>query len=349
MKNLSIHEIFKISTQYKASDIHLLTGRPPILRIDGLLKEIEKTDILNPETIKEMVFSILSEQQREKFLVTKELDFSCQVGDIARFRINLYQEKGNLALSGRVISTKLPTMEEILMPKIAYKLTTLNQGLVLITGPTGCGKSTSLAAMINLINNERACHIVTLEDPIEYVFPHQKSIISQRQFGNDFLSFSEALKHVVRQDPNVIMVGEMRDLETIAAALTLAETGHLIIATLHTQNASETIDRIIDVFPPYQQDQIKLQLSLSLKGVISQQLLAKSDGGRIACREILLNTPAIANLIRESKVAQIKSVIQTSAKEGMTTMDQDIKKLYKEELIEKETAIAHMINPQELK
>lgn len=346
--NLNVNEIFRIAANRKASDVHLLVGKQPILRIDGVLKEIENTGILTPEIMEEIAFSVLPEQQKKEFLALKELDSSYEIDNVARFRVNLYWERGNIALAARVISPLLPTMEDISMPKISYTLARLNQGLVLFTGPTGCGKSTSLAAMIHLINEERSCHIVTLEDPIEFVFPHSKSIISQRQLGSDMLSFAEALKHVVREDPNVIMVGEMRDLETIAATLTLAETGHLILATLHTQNASQTIDRIIDVFPPHQQNQIRLQLSISLKGVISQQLLPKIDGGRIASREILLNTPAVANLIRENKIAQIKAIIQTSAREGMTTMDQDIKRLYKQKMLTKETAKAHMISPQEL-
>jgi len=229
-----------------------------------------------------------------------------------------------------------------------YDLVRGRQGLILVTGPTGCGKSTSIAAMVDLINSERRAHIVTLEDPIEFIFEPKNSLIRQRQLHTDFMSFPAALKHVVRQDPNVIMVGEMRDLETIASALTVAETGHLVLATLHTLNAAQTIDRIVDIFPPFQQEQIRVQLSMELKGVVSQQLLPRIGGGRIAAREIMLNTPAISNLIRENKVAQMKTVIQTSGKIGMQTLDQDIKRLYEGGQITLETAQAYMINSESL-
>jgi twitching motility protein PilT len=235
-------------------------------------------------------------------------------------------------------------MEELNMPDVVYNLTRIPKGLVLLTGPTGCGKSTSLASMVELINNERSAHIITLEDPIEFLFTSKKSIIVQRQLNRDMASFADALKHVVRQDPNVIMVGEMRDLETISTTITLAETGHLVLATLHTYSAAQTIDRIIDVFPPSQQNQVRLQLSISLQGIICQQLLPKIDGGRIAAREILINTPAVSNLIRENKVSQIKTVIQTSADVGMTTMEQSIRQLYKDRLISQEISTQHMLN-----
>jgi len=333
-----IDKYFKIAVAKKASDLHLVVGKPPILRIDGELYEIEKEPILDAKTVERLVFEILMENQKEKFIRTRELDFSHQIGDGSRFRANAHWEKDNVGLVARVISRKIPTMEELLLPPVVYSMTRAKQGLILVTGPTGCGKSTTLAAMINLINHEIKAHIVTLEDPIEFIYEPIKSIIKQRQLGSDILTFASGLKHVLRQDPNVIMVGEMRDLETISTTLTLAETGHLVLATLHTHNAGQTIDRIVDVFPPYQQPQIRLQLSLSLNGIISQHLLPRKGGGRIAIREILVNTPAIANIIRENKIPQIKTVIQTSSEEGMISIEQDLKRLAEEGYIDKATA-----------
>ncbi|MEK7211980.1 MAG: PilT/PilU family type 4a pilus ATPase, partial [Patescibacteria group bacterium] len=263
--------------------------------------------------------------------------------DGGRFRVNIFFEKGNMSLAARVISQKIPTMEELDLPAIAGKFTELPHGLVLVTGPTGSGKSTTLASMVEAINNSRDENIITLEDPVEYLFAAKKSIIRQRQLGVDMVTFAEGLKHILRQDPDVIMVGEMRDLETIAAALTMAETGHLVFATLHTWSAAQTVDRIVDSFPAHQQQQIRLQLALTLRGIITQQLMPKKGGGRIAVREILVNNPAVANLIRENKVAQIKTVMQTSAKEGMTTLAQDLKRLLKEDLIEKSVAEAMVV------
>lgn len=343
-----IDNILKEGVKRKASDVHLMVGRPPIFRIDGELIEYEKERPLTPEVAREYVFSILSERQKEIFLSQRELDLSYEVSGVSRLRVNCHWEKDNVGLVARIISSSIPTMEELIMPKIVYDLLRLKQGLILVTGPTGCGKSTSLAAMINFINQERSVNIITLEDPIEFIYsPNSgKSIIRQRQLGTDMLSFAQALKHVLRQDPNVILVGEMRDLETIAATITLAETGHLVLATLHTYNAGQTVDRIIDVFPPFQQPQVRLQLSLFLKGIISQQLLPKIGGGRIAAREILLNNPAISNLIRENKIAQIRTVIQTSSNEGMFTMDQDLKRLYENGYIEKRIAKSYMSSVQ---
>ncbi|MFH1767365.1 MAG: type IV pilus twitching motility protein PilT [Patescibacteria group bacterium] len=343
-----IDKLLQIASEQKASDLHLLVGKPPILRIDGQLTELTEFSPLTPDDTQRLVFSILTKEQQQKFTLEREMDLSYGLEGISRYRVNIHWEKGNVGLVSRVVKSTVPTMEELALPEVVYQLTRIKQGLILMTGPTGCGKSTTLAAMINLINKERNAHIITLEDPIEYLFQSDKSYIRQRQYEKDFLSFADALKHVVRQDPNVIMVGEMRDLETIAAAITVAETGHLVLATLHTLNAAQTIDRIIDVFPPHQQEQVRLQLALELRGVISQQLIPKEGGGRVAAREIMINTPAVSNLIRENKVAQLKSVIQTSADEGMVSIDQDLKRLHQENIITKETAQAYMMNPKSL-
>lgn len=338
---MHLNNLFQIATLKKASDLHLVANRRPILRIDGELHEIKEEPVLKPKELEKIVFEILSAEQKEKFIKTRELDLSYEFKG-SRYRVNLHFEKGNVGLVARVIPQAVPTLEDIMMPGIVYELTRLPQGLILVTGPTGHGKSTTLAAMLNQINKERICHIVTLEDPIEFLFSSDRSIIKQRELGSDMFSFAEGLKHILRQDPNVIMVGEMRDLETIAATLTLAETGHLVLATLHTYSAAQTVDRIIDVFPPHQQTQIRLQLSMVLAGVISQRLLPKIGGGRVAAKEILINTPAVANLIREQKTSQINTVIQTSAEKGMTTMEQDLKRLVSEGLIAREVAQTYL-------
>jgi len=345
---MNIQEIFKAAVDHKASDIHLVVGRKPTLRIDGDLREIETTDALTTDTIHDLVYPMLSEHQIEKFEKERELDLSYEVPNVSRYRVNLHWEKNNVGLVARVVSSTIPTLEDLAMPEVVHRLLAYDQGLVLVTGPTGSGKSTSLAAMVNLINLERTSHIVTLEDPIEFLYTSQKSIVKQRQLGTDILTFESGLKHVLRQDPDVIMVGEMRDLVTIAATMTLAETGHLVLATLHTINAAQTVDRIIDVFPPYQQDQIRIQLSITLRGIISQKLLKKVGGGRVAAREILLNTPAVSNLIRENKIAQIRTVIQTSSEDGMVSMDQDLKRLFQLGHIDRESAIEHLVDPQTL-
>ena len=343
---MTIKEIFQLAVKKNASDIHLVVDAPILLRIDGQLVGVEAKNILSKKEIEQMVFSLLDEEQKRRFLDNKELDFGYENEEEARFRINLLYERGNVGLVARVITDKIPTLEDLLMPKVVYDLVNLQQGLILVTGPTGCGKSTTLAAMINYINQNRSASIVTLEDPIEFRFKHDRSVIIQRQLGSDMVSFNRGLKHVLRQDPNVIMVGEMRDLDTIATTITLAETGHLVLATLHTYSAAQTIDRIIDIFPPYQQTQVRMQLSTTLVAVISQRLIARIKGGRIAAREILINTPAVANLIRENKIAQIKTVIETSSRDGMSSLDHDLKRLYDAKTISKENAQAHMNNPE---
>jgi twitching motility protein PilT len=345
---MKLEDLFKIAVDQKASDLHLVVGLSPILRINGELKPIKNTEKITTKLAQDLIMPILTERQKQELIDNRELDLSQDIKTGQRFRVNLCWEKDNLGLVARVISADIPTLEEVKAPEIVYKLLELNQGLILTTGPTGCGKSTTLAAMVNYINTSRSCNIVTLEDPIEFIFKPIKSIIKQRQLNTDMLSFENALVHVLRQDPNVIMVGEMRDLATIAATVTLAETGHLVLATLHTHNAAQTIDRIIDIFPSHQQQQIRLQVSMTLKAIISQKLIPDKKGSRVASREILLNTPAVSNLIRENKITQIKTVIQTSAQEGMITMDQDLINLYNDGAITKEVAQSYMVNPEML-
>ncbi|MDP2944720.1 MAG: PilT/PilU family type 4a pilus ATPase [bacterium] len=344
---MDINNLFKLAAVKKASDIHLLFGRMPILRIDGELVDINEAVVagnfapLTTIDLESFLDVMLTKEQKTRFLDKRDLDLGYQVEDY-RYRVNFSFEKNNINIVARIIDEHQPTLKEIGMPIVVENLLDLSQGFILVTGPTGCGKSTTLAAMINHINSTRRANIVTLEDPIEFMFKPDKSIISQRQLGTDMLTFGSGLKHVLRQDPNVIMVGEMRDLETISTAVTLAETGHLVLATLHTYNAAQTIDRIIDIFPPYQQGQIKSQLSLVLTAVISQRLLPRIGGGRVAAREILLNNEAVANLIREGKIAQIKSTIETNYSIGMVTLDRHIKELYQAGGISREVALGQM-------
>jgi len=343
---MQLQELFKVALSQRASDLHLLVGLKPFIRVDGVLRPLETLEVLTAETIAAIIFESISPEQKAKFLAEKELDLSMKLGEEARFRVNVYYEKDNLAFAARVILPQIPTMEDIALPKVVWNMIADPNGLILVTGPTGNGKSTTLAAIVNYLNQTQPYHIVTLEDPIEFIFQPVKSIISQRQLVTDMVSFSAGLKHVLRQDPNVIVLGEMRDLETMGAALTLAETGHLVLATLHTQNAAQTVDRIIDVFPTDQQQQVRSQLSLTLRGVLSQRLVPKIGGGRLALREIMVNIPAIGNLIRENKVAQVKNIIQTGSEYGMFTMDQDVKRLYEAGQITREVALSNMESPE---
>lgn len=346
---MTIQEIFKIAIKEKASDIHLLVGSLPMLRIDGQLEEMAGgAKALDKKEIESLVSSLLTPNQKTLFLRDRSLDFGYEMDNGSRFRINIFFEKDNQGLVARLISEDIPVLDTLGLPPVMLDILNLRQGLVLVTGPTGCGKTTTLAAMVDYINETRRVNIITLEDPIEFVYKPKNSIIMQRQLDSDMLSFADGLRQAMRQDPNVIMVGEMRDLESIATTITLAETGHLVFATLHTYSAAQTIDRIIDIFPSHQQNQIRQQLSSVLACVVSQRLLPKNSGGRVAAREILINNPAVANLIRESKITQIKNVIETSSRVGMVSMDQDIKRIFKEQLITREVAQNHMENPESL-
>lgn len=308
----------------KASDLHLQVGVAPMLRIDGSLTPVTGTEPLTEESIETLIFAILDEDQKQILLKDKEFDFSFAFGDLGRFRVNAFHERGNLAAALRLIPNEMLTLEQLGLPPIVNKFAEYPRGLVLVTGPTGSGKSTTLAAMIHKINHERASHIVTIEDPIEFTHKSQKSVIVQREVHYDTYSFSAALRSSLRQDPDVVLIGEMRDLETIAAAITIAETGHLVFATLHTNSAAQSIDRMIDVFPPHQQPQIRAQLANMLMAICSQRLIPTIGGGRIAAAEILVATPAVRNIIREGKSHQLEAVIQTGAEFGMQSMDKTL-------------------------
>ncbi|MBI2645041.1 PilT/PilU family type 4a pilus ATPase [Candidatus Uhrbacteria bacterium] len=325
---MHIYDIFRTLSELNGSDIHLIAGKRPVFRIQGVLSEQEQFPVLSSEDIQVLAYALLDEQKKEALQKTKELDFACQMDDENRFRVSMFLEKGNDSLVARRIQKDIPNVDALGLAEHAGHFTQAKSGLVLITGQTGQGKSTTLAAMIDHINKNRAEHIITFEDPIEFIFPSEKSYIKQRELGQDFLSFSDALKHVVRHDPNVIMVGEIRDHETMATVMTLAETGHLVFSTLHTGNAAQTIHRIIDMFPEGQQDQIRGQLALTLRGIISQKLIRAQNGGRVAAREVLINTPAIATLIRDNKIEQIPALIQINSEIGMIPLERSLTDLH---------------------
>lgn len=308
----------------KASDLHLQVGLPPMLRVDGALMPLAGSDPLTDEAVETLIFAILDEDQKQILLKDKEFDFSFAFGDMGRFRVNAFHERGNLAAALRLISNEILSVEQLGLPAVVNKFTEYPRGLVLVTGPTGSGKSTTLAAMINKINQERSAHIITIEDPIEYTHKSHKSVIVQREVHYDTYSFSAALRSALREDPDVVLIGEMRDLETIASAITIAETGHLVFATLHTNSAAQSIDRMIDVFPPHQQPQVRAQLANILAAIVSQRLVPSIGGGRIAAAEILVATPAVRNIIREGKAHQLDAVIQTGAEFGMQSMDKTL-------------------------
>lgn len=311
----------------KASDLHLQVGLPPMLRVDGALIPVSGADPLDEEAVESLIFSILDEDQKQILIKDKEFDFSFAFGDLGRFRVNAFHERGNMAAALRLIPNEILTIEQLGLPAVVNKFSEFPRGLVLVTGPTGSGKSTSLAALIDKINNEASKHIITIEDPIEFTHKSKKSVIVQREVHYDTYSFSAALRSALREDPDVVLIGEMRDLETIASAITIAETGHLVFATLHTNSASQSIDRMIDVFPPHQQPQIRAQLANILMAIVSQRLIPTIGGGRVAAAEILVATPAVRNIIREGKAHQLEAVIQTGAEFGMQSMDKQLVQL----------------------
>lgn len=332
----------------KASDLHLQVGLPPMLRVDGALIPVSGANPLTDEDVEALIFAILDEDQKQILLKDKEFDFSFAFGDLGRFRVNAFHERGNLAAALRLINNEILSIEQLGLPPIVNKFADYPRGLVLVTGPTGSGKSTTLAAMIHKINMERADHIITIEDPIEYTHRSKRSVIVQREVHYDTYSFSAALRSALREDPDVVLIGEMRDLETIASAITIAETGHLVFATLHTNSAAQSIDRMIDVFPPHQQPQIRSQLSNILMAIVSQRLIPAIGGGRIAAAEILIATPAVRNIIREGKTHQLEAVIQTGGEFGMQSMDKTLVNLVHNGTISYDDARQFAVDQDEL-
>ncbi|HRI45258.1 MAG TPA: type IV pilus twitching motility protein PilT [Fimbriimonadaceae bacterium] len=349
LEDIHIDELLHIVVDRNCSDLHICANSEPVIREDGALKRLNY-EKFTPQQSQRMMYEIIADEHIHRFETTLELDFSYQLPKRARFRVNMYRDRGAVASAFRLISNRIPTVRELNLPPILETLTEKPRGLILVTGPTGSGKSTSLAAMINHINMNRAVHIITIEDPIEYLHSHKLSLINQRELGGDTKSFLNALRASLREDPDVLLVGEMRDTETIALAITAAETGHLVFATLHTNNAAESLDRMIDVFPPGQQEQIRIQLANNIQAIISQQLLPRASGpGRIPAIEVMIATPAIRNLCRENKTHQIPSMIQTSGGQGMMTMDQCLRDLYLKGFITLEEGMMRAQNVEELK
>ena len=340
---MELVDLLRLTLEKGASDLHLTVGRPPVLRINGILHPQSDLPVLTREEIARIVLNSLTDEQRAKFEAKWELDFSTSVPGLARFRANIYKQRGSISAALRCIPYEIPKLEELGLPKSVGKLAHKQQGLILVTGPTGAGKSTTLAAMIDIINQTRSCHIITIEDPIEFLHKHKKSIVNQREVGSDTHSFAEALRSALREDPDVILVGEMRDLETMAIALTAAETGHLVLATLHTNSAAQAIDRIIDSFPAHQQGQIRLQVATTVEGIVSQRLLPTADGlRRVVAAEVMIATPAIRNMIRDGKNYQIPSAIQMGGELGMQTMDTALKELFKLNYVTYDEAVKYV-------
>lgn len=348
MAELRIELLLEEVIKRKASDLHIQVGLPPMLRVDGSLTPVQGGKVLDEEAVETLIFAILDEDQKQILLKDKEFDFSFAFGDLGRFRVNAFHERGNLAAALRLIPNAIATVEELGLPPVINKFSDYPRGLVLVTGPTGSGKSTTLAALVDKINTERPTHIITIEDPIEFTHKSKKAVVVQREVHYDTYSFSAALRSSLREDPDVVLIGEMRDLETISAAITIAETGHLVFATLHTNSASQSVDRMIDVFPPHQQPQIRSQLANILMAICSQRLIPAIGGGRIAAAEILIATPAVRNIIREGKSHQLEAVIQTGAEHGMQSMDKTLVQLIHNGTITYEEARNYAVDLEEL-
>jgi len=347
--DVPIPELLEIVLAHNASDLHLTVGSPPVIRLHGDLERLNQYPILTQQGIRAMIYAILPQRRREQFEQDLELDMSYALPGRARFRVNVYFQRDSMGAAFRLIPAEIKSVESLGLPPIVTELARYPRGFVCVTGPTGSGKSTTLAALVDIVNTERRAHIMTVEDPIEFLHKHKNSIVNQREVGSDTHGFAQALKHVLRQDPDVILVGEMRDLETIQTAITAAETGHLVFATLHTQDAPQTIDRIIDVFPPHQQQQVRVQLSTTLQGVVTQQLLQTADGqGRAVASEVLVATSAVRNLIREGKVHQIYSMMQAGGRLGMRTMDASLAELVRLGRITHQLAMERAHDAEEL-
>jgi len=338
---MTIQQLLQYVIDNKASDLHVVVGAPPTVRLDGALVPVAGEAVITPLTAQQLVSGVLTVEQKEVLAVNRELDFSFTLAEKARFRVNAYQQKGSAAAAFRLIPAVIPGIDELGLPKICHQFATLKQGFILVTGPTGHGKSTTLAAILEEINRTRPVHIVTVEDPIEYVYSSNLAVVSQREIRQDTHSWEIALRSVLREDPDVVLIGEMRDFETIAAALTIAETGHLVFATLHTNSAAQTVDRIVDVFPESQQAQARLQLSANLEAVLSQRLIPKVAGGRVVAYEIMTATPAVKTTIREGKTHLIDNIIMTSAESGMVTLESSLAGLVKSGAVSLETAQAY--------
>lgn len=344
-----LKDLLITTAKQNASDLHIAVGRRPIIRVDGSLVPIQKEEIVTPAVAEGLVMALLTDDQKGKFLKEKQVDFAYSLEDKARFRVNVYFQKGFMAAALRLIPTRIRTIEELNLPPILHDFSRLSQGFILVVGPAGHGKSTAMAGILDEINHTRTEHIITVEDPIEYLFTQDRCIVSQREVGADTESFNSGLRTILRQDPDVIMIGEMRDAASIATAMTASETGHLVLSTLHTNSASQTIDRIIDSFPPEQQGQVISQLAATLVAVVSLRLLPRLGGGRIPAAEIMIVNPAIRNLIREKKVYQTDLVVETSLQEGMISLNRSLAKLVKAKEISLETAELHSLNPSELR